>query len=337
MADVQLVIGDVAVNPDLVLDYADATYNDRIAEFATRFGGAIEVLPASDDVKPGTVVNAPTLKIVGTATRRDLTATGSTDATAAPDSAQRRCPVLSSVVGPHMFTDAAVRSFKLNPEQVAAKLGEQMAQRVIDYRKLRLYDAFRGAINAATTSTHINDQTGASPATAELNDVLTAKELLGDAASGLVTIIMHSKVWKSLLTDAGGSSSINSDQFADMVFVQGGIPALVGMNIVIDDQVPTVSVSAGTEYYTLLLGAGALKLAPAPRVPLFTAEVTISDGRAVKVITEDHFAVGAAGMDYSSATMNPQASDLYNANNWSEAFSHNHKDLNAALLKTIES
>ena len=114
MADVQLVIGDVAVNPDLVLDYADATYNDRIAEFAMRFGGAIELLPASDDVKPGTVVNAPTLKIVGTATRRDLTATGSTDATAAPSSAQRRCPVLSSVVGPHMFTDAAVRGFKLN-------------------------------------------------------------------------------------------------------------------------------------------------------------------------------------------------------------------------------
>ncbi len=337
MADVQLVIGDVAVNPDLVLDYADATYNDRIAEFETRFGGVIEVLPASDDVKPNMVVNAPALKIVGAASRRDLTATGSTDATAAPDSAQRRMPTLSSVVGPHMFTDAAVRGFKLNPEQVAARLGEQMAQRVIDYRKLRLYDAFRGAINAATTSTHINDQTGASPATAELNDVLAAKELLGDAASGLVTIIMHSKVWKSLLTDAGGSSSISSDQFADMVFVQGGIPALVGMNIVIDDQVPTVSVSAGTEYYTLLLGPGALKLAPAPRVPLFTAEVTISDGRAVKVITEDHFAAGIAGMDYSSSTMNPQASDLYNANNWAEAFSHDHKDLNAAVLKTIES
>ena len=331
MADVQLVIGDVAVNPDLVLDYADATYNDRIAEFETRFGGAIEILPPSEDVKPGTDVNAPTLKIVGAASRRDLTATGATNATAAPEGAQRRMPVLSSLVGPHKFTDAAVRGYKRTPEQVAAALGEQMAQRVIDYRKLRSYDAFRGAAAAATTVTHINT-TGSA---ATLSDVLAAKEKLGDAASGLVTVIMHSKVWKSLLSDAGTGANINSDAFADMVFVQGGIPALVGMNIIIDDQISTVSVSGGTQYHTLLLGPGALKLAPAPRVPLFTAEVTISDGRAMKVVTEDHFAVGVAGMDYSGGQTNPTAANLYNSASWAEAFSHDHKDFNAAVLKKL--
>ncbi len=333
MADVQLVIGDVAVNPDLVLDYANATYNDRVAEFETRFGGAIEVLPASDDVKPENVVDAPTLKIVGAATRRDLTVTGSANASAAPDSARRRMPVLSSKVGPHMFSDASVRGFKLTPEAVAAKLGTQLAQRIIDYRKLRLYDAFRGAINAATTSTHIST----SAAAADIDDILTAKALLGDAMAGLVTLVMHSKVWKSLMEDAGkGATTFTSVKFADMVFIEGGIPALVGMNIIIDDQVPVVAVSAGNRYYTLLLGPGALKLAPAPRVPLFTAEQTISDGRAVKVITEDHFGAGVQAMDYKSTTMNPAEAVLYAAGSWQEAFSHDHKDLGAVCLQTIE-
>ena len=330
MADGYLLIGDVAINPDLVLDYARAKYNDLTAEVAARAGGAFEFLPASPDVKPGTDVNAPTLSMLGASSRYDLTSETDATATQAPDSSQRRMPVMSQVNGPWKFADAAIRGYKMSEDQIAAELGRQMAERIFNYRKLAMYYAVYGAAGVVTT--HVETETDAFDAV----DFLDAKASLGDASNGLTTVIMHSKQWYSLLKDVGNTANITGDRLGEMVFVRGGIPALAGMNIILDDQVLTASVSAGTQYSCMLLGPGALKLAPAPNSPLVTFDQGISIGRVTKLVTEDHFAVGVAGMDYDGGQSNPTTANLQAASNWGTAYSHDHREANWALFRTIE-
>jgi len=330
VADGYLLIGDVAVNPDLVLDFAQARYNDLTAEVFNRAGGAFEFLPPSPKVHPGANVNAPTLKMVGASSRYDLTSETDATATQAPDSAQRRMPVLAQVNGPYKFADHAIRGYEMSEEQVAAELGRQMAERIFNYRKLAAYYAIKGAAGVVTS--HVETETDAFDAV----DFLDAKAKLGDASSGLVTAIMHSKQWYSLLKDIGNTANITGDRLGEMVFIQGGVPALAGMNVILDDQVLTASVSAGTQYDCLLLGPGALKIQPATGFPLVTMKLDISIGRVFKIVTEDHFAVGVAGMDYDGGQSNPTTAQLAAAANWGTAYSHDHREANWAIFRTVE-
>jgi hypothetical protein len=334
MADTPLVIGNVAIDQNLLAAYARASFNTKLAEYQAGFGGALVRFPASPDVIPNNQVEFPSLDPIGAAVQLDLTNTSSVDSAAAPTSNRGRGAVVSSRVPPAEFFDAAVRGYKMRPEAIAAELGRTAGLRLAERAKNAFYAMLRGAIGAVSTSSHTEDETGQTTKTAQVTDIMDAKQTLGDAMSALRVFICHSLVWNSLEKDLVTGSNYNVETLGDLTIL-GGIPALSGMRIVIDDDVETASVSGGTNYYSYLLGAGSTWLMPAPDSPLLKLTPNGDKGVAAwKLTGEAHVAMGVKNMDMSSNNTNPTLANLRNTSSWAEAFSHDHRDVKAAILLT---
>jgi hypothetical protein len=70
---------------------------------------------------------------------------------------------------------------------------------------------------------------------------------------------------------------------------------------------------------------------------MFTAVPSVKkSAKSVDVAIEDHYALNLAGMSMTTdATGNPTTAELYDTGNWSQAFSHDHKDFQAVYIKTL--
>ena len=338
MADAPLVSGDNAVNPDLVQDYLASEYNDQWQAFAGGWDGAIVTNPASVEIVPGQEVKAPKFSMVKAAAKLDITNVTAVDTTAAPASVLPRGPVCSNIVSPVECFDYALRASKRNQTQVEAELAREMAMRIVNARKLDVLYALLGAIGAMTTSTHVNDESSNTTKTAELTDIMDTKQLLGDAQASLRVAVMHSKVWTSVKKDLVTGSNYNIERIGDLV-VLGNVPGLEGLSIILcDDGTKVAGASAGADaYYSFLLGPGAVEITPAVGAPMFTSVMNLDKGaRAWKQACEDHYGLVIPGMGMTTdQTGNPTAAELYDTSNWAEAFSHDHRDVKAVYLKTL--
>lgn len=337
MSDTLPVISSVVPNPDMVLSFMAPAYEDLTEEFKAAFWGSIDYKDGGGEgdvmrVRPANHVDNATMIMPSAASHRDLTKTTPTDGGAAPATYHRRMPVQSNVVGPLMFTAAFCAGLNKTVEETAQIIGNGMAERIFNARKLALYNALYGALTAATTVTHVRTHTAAAVA----QDVLLTRALLQDHEMSLGTIIMHPKVYASIRADMAQGTVMNEKSFGSMVYVEGAIPALVGMRIFVDSQVPTVSLSGGTGYCTFLLGPKCCNIVGAPDRPLFGAQNIVNDGVALKISLEDDFAVGVEYMDYSQAATNPANAALATSGNWAEAFSHDHRNLKVAMLVSIQ-
>jgi hypothetical protein len=187
-----------------------------------------------------------------------------------------------------------------------------------------------------STSAHIEDETSASTKTAQLTDLMDAKALLGDAQAALRVWVMHSRVWLRLKKDIVTGSNYNIERIGDEVVI-GGVPGLEGLKIhLCDDGTVVAGASSGAHtYYTFGLGEDAVWMQDAPRTPLFTATMNVDKrARSYKFAMEDVCALGIFGMDMSANNASPTEAQLYTSGNWSEAFSHDHRDVKAVILKT---
>ncbi len=333
MADAPFVIGSVAVDQDLLDAYAVAEFNSQLAEFSSGFGGALIAYPASPKVIPGNAVNKPRLTLGMAGTQLDLTNTGAVSSTGQPASVQGRGPVISRRTSIGEFFDHAIRGYEMTGDEIAAELGRQAGLQLAKEAKVAFYSAAIGALTAMSTSSHYEDETSASTKTLQLTDVFDAKKLMGDASSGLSVMVAHSTPWNSVEKDVL-SGSYNLFNVGDMN-IMTGLAGLKGMRAVIDDDVPTATVSAGTNYRTLLMGRGFAWIYPADRSPLITVTINNDKGaKAMKVSAEAHFAIGINGMDYDMNPANPTDAQLATSANWAEAFSDDHRDVKGVYILT---
>lgn len=335
MADAPFVIGSVAVDQDLLNAYAGASFNVEMAAFEGGFNGAVTRLPDSPKVIPANAVNNPKLTFGMAATQLDLTNTSGVDSGARPASVQGRGPVVSRRVNVAEFFDHAVSGYGKSADEIASELGRQAGLALAQDAKKYIYYALKGAISAATTSTHINDETAQTTKTLQVVDIFDAKTLLGDASSQLRALVLHSKqlasVEKDLLT-----GTYNIANIGDMMVIDG-LAAVKGMRVIVDDDCYNTTVSAGVKYSAFLLGPGAVWMQARPSYPKITV---LPDGAkgvlSWKVLAETHYAVGVAGMDYDMNPTNPTQAHIATAANWAEAFSYDHKDLKACEIITLD-
>ena len=338
MSDASLVVGSLAINPDKVNDYLGWEYNDQWQAFVAGWDGCIVTLPADPAILPSTKVYRPTFGMVKAAEKLDVTNTSVKDSTAMSGGAAVYGPVCSNVIFPVEFFSHAVRAMKASDAEIESTLAAQIAQRIVNARKLDVLYALRGAIGAMTTVSHVNDESGNTVKTGTLTDLMDTKAILGDAQGSFRVAVLHSKAWLSIKKDLVTGSNYNIERIGDMV-VLGNIPGLEGLSIILcDDGTKVAGASAGLDaYYSFLLGEGAVKIAPAVNSPLFTAVMGLDKGaRSTKVASEDHFGLVISGMGMSTdATGNPTVAELYDTSNWSEAFSHDHRDVKAVYMKTL--
>lgn len=338
MADSSLLIGDLAVNPDKVNDYLEASYNDRWQEFVAGWNGAVFTLPASDEVLVGRQVANPKFAMPAALGKLDVTNESGVDSTHGPTGVVAYGPVCSNITSnPVEFFEHALGAYKKSGVEIEAWLADKFALRAINARKLDVLGALRGAIGATSTVSHVNDETSNTTKTLQMTDVMDGKQILGDAQSVLRTMVMHSKAWLSLKKDLVVGSNYNVYSVGDLTIL-GGVPGLEGMQIILcDDGTKVAGASAAVDaYYTFLLGESVINIQPRPRSPLFTAVVGLDKGaRSTKTALEDHYALMLDGMSMTTdATGNPTAAELYDTANWSEAFSHDHRDFRAVYIKT---
>lgn len=336
MADTGLVIGNVAVDQDLLNDYALASFNVQMAEFSGGLNGCVNFLPASDRVVPANAVDNPRLVFGMAATQLDVTNTSSVDSGARPTSKQGRGPVCSRRTNVGEFFDHAVRGYRMTGEQIAAELGRQCGLALAQDCKKQLIGALVGATEAVTTSTHTNDETALTTKTMQLTDIFDSKALLGDAASQLRVLWLHSLQLKSLESNLL-TGSYNAYNVGDMMIIDG-LAAVKGMRVIVDDDIYCATVSAGNKYHSLMLGPGACWVQPGAGGVIVTVTKNVDKGAlAYKVASETHFAVGVTGMDYDMNPTNPTQAQLATTGNWAEAFSYDHKDVKSVATITLES
>lgn len=160
------------------------------------------------------------------------------------------------------------------------------------------------------------------------NAILDAKSTMGDAASKLDSIVMHSVKYTSLQKQNLIQYLRNGD--ANVHF-----PTYLGYRVVVDDGMPVDTSGANPIYTSALFQSGAFRLglgqaktpAEAWRVP------ASGNGEGEEQLySRQQFIIHPYGFSYVGANKNPANTDLATAANWSRVFQR--KNIPLAFLKT---
>lgn len=162
----------------------------------------------------------------------------------------------------------------------------------------------------ALASSHLLD-ISTKPITAK--EVLNAKQLLGDSASKLKILVMHSAVYTKLQQD----NLINYIQPTDATTE---IPVYLGYRVVVDDS----NMPADDVYTTYLLAEGAFGRNNGTPEKLTTFETNRKAAAGVdEVYTRRAFVFHPYGIKFTDTTVageTPSNAELATANNWSKVY-----------------
>jgi hypothetical protein len=235
----------------------------------------------------------------------------------------------------HAYTSAKWYKSQLrqsNVDNLSALLsrtaGEKFAKRMAQM-SVKLLD---GAIDGVDTPSS-NCHTKSTTAAISVSAIRQAKQLMGDEADKLTTLIMHSKVWGDLLRDMTENYKI--DVVSGAVINNGKLQGVLGLqNIIVTDLAPSAAgatSSAGDDLYSsFIVGPKALGLAfqQAPNEEN-DQDITNKDSIIYKKI-DMAYVVHLLGMAWGS-TANPTDAAFTTASNWNEAY-QDHREVLATKL-----
>ena len=189
-----------------------------------------------------------------------------------------------------------------------------------------LISALKGIFSGALKTSHVNDVTGMTGASASIGaaQVLDTKQLLGDAADGLAVIAMHSAAYTKLQKQ--NLITYIPDSRGEVV-----IPTYLSYEIVVDDSCP----KAGDVYDTYIFGRGSFGRGEGSPVDLTSVE-TARDALAGEdyLITRRAFVLHPFGVKFTNANVTgvtPDNTELADAANWEKVYPDKHIAL--ALLR----
>jgi len=183
-----------------------------------------------------------------------------------------------------------------------------------------------------------------------------ARAKLGDASGMLTTVVMHSTCWNNLVKDGIGNYKV--ENVSGWLIRTGGIndyrvarairesfPMRIatfdalGMQVIIDDDVPTISMTGSTytyktKYQTLLFGPGALLLSYQHGLKLFVdRDLDDARGTVLKMRAEVDYCAHMYGVEWGVSTTNPTDAQVATKSNWSSCYA-NHKEVLCVKLIT---
>lgn len=280
--------------------------------------------------KGGDFINIPSLFDPADVDRNDLSTTPLT--ASAPD-AIKDVSVISHAVKLYAWErQHEIRTGHMSIDQeFSLKLGGKVAKRAFE----RLMSTSIGAIQAidipAADAHYTDDSGGTNLLTVERLRAL--KALMGDRASDLTTVVMHSTPAANLLKDLIDTYKVTNIGFEAL---RGAFQNILGItNFIITDLVPTV---AGPDYYTLLFGAGALVHA-FQQSPEINRDLDLANPSTLKRLKIEYAEITHLRLvKWNVATINPTDANLTTVSNWDEAVevavTDNHKRIPAVLLRT---
>lgn len=190
-------------------------------------------------------------------------------------------------------------------------IASKVAKYWVGERSKMLFKSLAGIETTAKDNVHdISSETGEA-AVISVGTALDAKQKLGDNASKLTGIAMHSAVYTKLQKN-------NEIQFIPDSETKVNIPTYLGYRVIVDDQCPNDS----GVYTTYLFGQGAFGLGngQAP-VPTETDRDSLA-GEDV-LINRQHFLLHPRGIKWTETTVTgktPTFAEIATTGNWSKVY-----------------
>jgi hypothetical protein len=168
-----------------------------------------------------------------------------------------------------------------------------------------------------------------------VNLIRQAKQLLGDEADALTTLVLDSLAWGDLLHDLTENYKI--DVVGGAVINNGRLQGLLGLqNIVISDLIPVTSYGASSagddQHHTFLLGPNAVYFAYQRNPRSEGDKDVLNPSTQYYLKTSLDYVLHLKGLKWTGDG-NPADSDLVDAANYAEAYT-DHRDVKAAKLIT---
>lgn len=190
-------------------------------------------------------------------------------------------------------------------------IASKVAKFWVGERSKIIFKSLAGIETTAATNVHdISAETGAA-AVISVGTVLDAKQKLGDNASKLTGIGMHSAVYTKLQKNNEIEYIVDSETKVQ-------IPTYLGYRVIVDDQCP---VATGV-YTTYLFGQGAFGLGNgAAPVPTETDRDSLA-GEDI-LINRQHFILHPRGIKWTEAAVagkTPTFAEVATAGNWSKVY-----------------
>lgn len=273
--------------------------------------------------------------ISGLVSRRDTTSVS--DATALAVSMDEFISVkLNRMVGP---VDQTLDSFRKvlmsadGPEALSFLIGTQVAKGMQVEMLNTMLRSARAALANQTTNKYEEPSSG-TMTSATLNNGFAK---MGDAASNVSVLVMHSKVYFDLV-GYQISPTNNGDNVAGVV-VQGAQPATFGRPVIVTDS-DALIVDEGTSsvpdnvYHTLALTPGAALAESSESEYITYDEVTGKNNLIARLQGEYAYNLGLKGFKWNTATgVNPTDTALGTGSNWTKAAT-SYKDLAGVVIRT---
>ena len=207
------------------------------------------------------------------------------------------------------------RSLTASPaEDVIRQSAASWAREVDEAVLAHLTALFDGSAGCLRTSHKLSVATGSAPyVPISYAGIVRAAAMIGDAASDLAAIVVHSKQWADLSLETAAKP-----QFLPLA---GGqiVPFVHNLRVIVSDLVPVSGSGASAKYSALLLRPGALYLAV--QKPL--EEFRVVDATVPQVVLTEtmHFATAVGGTSWVPVDINPDNSAIAVAASWAKTVS----------------
>ena len=203
-----------------------------------------------------------------------------------------------------------------------------------DMQSVVLLNSLAGIFGSALSGTHENDiavNDGNNATDSELigsDAVIDTAGLLGDHWNNIVAMAMHSVPFQRL-------QKLNLIEFEPLSEQGITVPRFLGREVIVDDSMPTESITNGKKYTTYLFGEGAIGMGNSRTLPADEATETDRDSLASDeiLISRRHFLMHPRGVAFtgSPAGATPTKAELANSANWTKRWD----DKNIVVTKLV--
>ena len=221
-----------------------------------------------------------------------------------------------------------------------AAIGAKVAEYVSNQRQKDLLSCLGGvfgSLNANTSSSAffdlcIDSASGDTPTALSPRHVAQARAILGDQGDKLTAVAMHSKVYYDLVerraidyVTAGEARQTAlgtaEDAFAGSIqnaFGDVSVPTFMGLRVLVSDDVNVTGSGSSTEYATYFFTNGAVASGEQLAMQTETDRDILAKSDAMSI--DLHYVYHPVGARWTSATINPDRTELATVGNWSKVY-----------------
>ena len=170
----------------------------------------------------------------------------------------------------------------------------------------------------------------------DVNTMIQAMPLFGDANSRLKAVVMHSAVyWPMVAAASGNLATPTTADFA----VQSGLPATLGLPVIVVDSdalvIPNGNLAGnGPAYRTFILAEGAVKVEESEAPYTATDTDLTKENATMRFKTELAYSVGLKGISYTGVNDHPTKAELATAASWTKKYASK-RDLMGIQIKSV--